>query len=635
MCGIFGLVEPAGSSESQLAVLKDARTCLQHRGPDDFGFEQWESRDQNASIGFGQTRLAIIDLSPGGHQPQNTPEGRYSIVFNGEIYNYLELRAELKQLGVIFKSQSDTEVLLHAWAVWGESVLPKLEGMFAFAVYDSYANTITCVRDAFGIKPLFYFNDGKRFGFASELSALKLLRDSAPELNTEVAISYLVDGSYDTGRDTFFAGIKTVLPGEMLTLRFGSDDYNIDLEKWWQILSIEPREVSFSQAVEKVRHEFLASVSKHLRSDVPIGVALSGGIDSSAVASVIRHLEPDLEISTFSYTDESSEISEEPWVDLVNTRLGATPHKVRIDVDDLGRDLESLVASQGEPFGSTSIYAQYRVFRRVSEAGVKVMLEGQGADEMMAGYHGYPQARLRSLIEQRNFVGAIALIRKWGRWPGRDWKALSSHALAAALPALARNTTLRAGAVKLLKLEANQAEAFVKKEFLRAANQRPLIPSQEHHGRRLTEALGVALGEKGVTALLRHSDRNSMHFSVESRVPFLTTSFASLMLSLPEAYLLSDSGETKSVFRAAMRGIVPDEVLDRRDKIGFETKDQSWLRHILTSGRDFLAPIEKLEFVDIHQVRESLESAQRIGGSLGWSNWRAINFSVWYELNFP
>jgi asparagine synthase (glutamine-hydrolysing) len=187
----------------------------------------------------------------------------------------------------------------------------------------------------------------------------------------------------------------------------------------------------------------------------------------------------------------------------------------------------------------------------------------------------------------------------------------------------------------LLKLEANQAEAFVKKEFLRAANQRPLIPSQEHHGRRLTEALGVALGEKGVTALLRHSDRNSMHFSVESRVPFLTTSFASLMLSLPEAYLLSDSGETKSVFRAAMRGIVPDEVLDRRDKIGFETKDQSWLRHILTSGRDFLAPIEKLEFVDIHQVRESLESAQRIGGSLGWSNWRAINFSVWYELNFP
>lgn len=555
-------------------------------------------------------------MSPGGHQPKTTQEGRYSIVFNGEIYNYLELRAELKHLGLVFNSQSDTEVLLQAWEVWGESVLPKLEGMFAFAVYDSYANTVTCVRDAFGIKPLFYFNEGKRFGFASELSALKLLRGTAPELNTEVAISYLVDGSYDTGRDTFFAGVKTVLPGEMLTLRLGSDDYNIELKKWWQILSIEPREVSFSQAVEKVRHEFLASVSKHLRSDVPIGLALSGGIDSSAVASAIRHLEPDIEISTFSYIDDSSDISEEPWVDHVNSRLGASPHKVRIGTDDLGRGLESLVASQGEPFGSTSIYAQYRVFRRVREAGVKVLLEGQGADEMMAGYHGYPDARLRSLIDQRNFVGAIALIRKWGRWPGRDWKALSAQGLAAALPALAQNQTLRRGAIELLNLGANQAAGFVKREFLIAPDKRPLIPSQEHHGRRLIEALGVALGEKGVTPLLRHSDRNSMHFSVESRVPFLTTRFASLMLSLPEAYLLSGSGETKSVFRAAMRGIVPDEVLDRRDKIGFETTDHSWLRNILTSGRDFLAPVEQLDFVDVYQVKESLESAQRVGGAL-------------------
>lgn len=634
MCGIFGLVEADGNSESQLALLREVRTCLQHRGPDDFGFGQWESRDKNAIIGFGQTRLAIIDLSPGGHQPQSTPEGRYSIVFNGEIYNYLELRAELKQFGVIFKSQSDTEVLLHAWAVWGESVLPKLEGMFAFAVYDSYANTITCVRDAFGVKPLFYFNEEGRFGFASELSALRVLRGSVPELNTEVAISYLVDGSYDTDRDTFFEGVKTVLPGEMLTMRLGSGDEGIELKKWWQIHSIEPREVSFSQAVEQVRHEFLASVSKHLRSDVPIGVALSGGIDSSAVASAIRHLEPNMEISTFSYTDDSSDISEEPWVDNVNSRLGAIPHKVRIGVNDLSGDLESLVASQGEPFGSTSIYAQYRVFRRVREAGMKVLLEGQGADEMMAGYHGYPQARIGSLIDQRNFVGAIALIRKWSSWPGRDWKTLSAQGLAAALPALAQNQTLRKGAIELLNLGANQAAGFVKKEFLMAPNKRPLIPSQEHHGRRLIEALGVALGEKGVTPLLRHSDRNSMHFSVESRVPFLTTRFASLMLSLPEGFLLSDTGETKSVFRAAMRGIVPDEVLDRRDKIGFETKDYSWLHKILNSRRDFLAPIEHLDFLDVYQIKESLESAQKIGGARGWSNWRAINFSVWYELNF-
>ena len=634
MCGIFGLVEVAGNSESQLSALREARTCLQHRGPDDFGFEQWQSSDKNAVIGFGQTRLAIIDLSPGGHQPQNTPEGRFSIVFNGEIYNYLELRAELKQLGVIFKSQSDTEVLLHSWAVWGEAVLPKLEGMFAFAVYDSYANTITCVRDAFGIKPLFYFNEEGRFGFASELSALKVLRGSTPELNTDVAISYLVDGSYDTGRNTFFAGVKTVLPGEMLTIGLGSDNQNVDLKKWWQILSLEPRQVSFGQAVEQVRHEFLASVSKHLRSDVPIGVALSGGIDSSAVASAIRHLEPDLRLSTFSYIDESSEISEEPWVDLVNSRLGASPHKVKIGVDDLGRDLESLVASQGEPFGSTSIYAQYRVLRRVSEAGVKVLLEGQGADEMMAGYHGYPDSRIRSLIEQKDFAGAIALVIKCSRWPGRDWKALSAQWFAAALPALAQNPTLRRGAINSLNLNSNQAAGFVKKEYLSAPNQGPLIPSQKHHGRRLIETLGLALGEKGVTSLLRHSDRNSMHFSVESRVPFLTTNLASLMLSLPESYLLNDSGETKSVFRAAMRGIVPDEILDRRDKIGFETKDHSWLRNILSSGRDFLAPIEQLDFVDVYQVKESLESAQRIGGGLGWSNWRAINFSVWYELNF-
>jgi asparagine synthase (glutamine-hydrolysing) len=634
MCGIFGLVESDGDSNSQLVTLNRARACLQHRGPDDFGFKQWRAAAGNTSIGFGQTRLAIIDLTHGGHQPQTTQDERYSIVFNGEIYNYLELRAELSRLGAPFKSDSDTEVLLQAWALWGEAMLGKLQGMFAFAVYDTLDGTVTCVRDAFGVKPLFFFIDDKRFGFASELSALRLLRGGNTELNSQIAMSYLVDGKYDNGRNTFFSAIETLLPGEILTCRTEPSGPVVRLKKWWRVEDIEPKEVPFEQAVEQVRHEFISSVATHLRSDVPVGVALSGGIDSSAVAAVVRHLEPEMDLATFSFAATASTISEEPWVDLVNSRLGARAHKIKVQPHDLNNDINDLIAAQGEPFGSTSVYAQYRVFRSVKDAGIKVTLEGQGADELLAGYHGYPEARLRSLIEKKQFASALAFIRNWSRWPGRNWKVLVAQGLAAMSPSLSNNSQLRQFALDLFKLELDRAPTFVKAPFTQEALDASVPMNAEFHGRRLSEALGLALGEAGVTSLLRHSDRNSMHFSVESRVPFLTTNLASLVLGLPEHHLVSAKGETKSVFRAAMRGIVPDEILDRKDKIGFETYDREWIRSVIASDRDLLGPIRDLEFIDINAVSDALKSFEEGNPGSSWPTWRIINFSIWYQLTF-
>lgn len=634
MCGIFGLIEPCTSLELQMARLREARVCLEHRGPDDFGLRQGQNSPNGSDIGFGQTRLAIIDLSKGGSQPQTTDDGRYTIIFNGEIYNYIELKRDLLGLGVEFKSTSDTEVLLKAWQLWGPSILPKLQGMFAFAVYDSIDATVCCVRDAFGIKPLFYFIDGGRFAFASELAALRVLFGKKPEINTETAVHYLVDGTYDNGRSTFFSGMESLLPGELITIRSGVDGLSTTLTKWWNVAEIQPIEISFQQAADAVRHEFLDGVAKQLRSDVPIGVALSGGVDSSAVSAAIRYLEPGLELNTFSFIDQSSRLSEESWVDLVNTQLGAKPNKVYIQTADLFDDLKDLVATQGEPFGSPSIYAQYRVFEAVGKAGTKVTLEGQGADEMMAGYQGFPEYRLRSFIDRGDLFSAISFIRKWAQWPGRDWRFLSAQYLSSMLPGLLEIPGLRQCVIDLLGKGVSRGSSFVVWDEVLQSSLKSYPMDEQFRGRRLTEALGHALGEKGVTQLLRHSDRNAMRFSVESRVPFLTTNLASLMLSLPEHYLLSDAGETKSIFRAAMRGIVPNQILSRRDKIGFEPSDSDWLGSVLKSGgHDLFEPMLELNFIDIKTVRRLISAAIEGDMDLSWPLWRLINLSVWCDLN--
>lgn len=627
MCGILGgywRKAPADLTVKLAAALE----TLSHRGPNDRGYEI--DQGERATVVLGQTRLSVLDLSSGGHQPMMTDDGRFALTFNGEIYNYKELRRELIALGHIFKTVSDTEVLLRAWVQWREDCLSRLVGMFAFAVHDRQEQTLTCVRDAFGIKPLFYVSSEGRLVFGSELPTVMALAGGSWAPDLQRAYDYLVHGDYDTNEFTFVEGVRHLLPGRLL--EFDIDKGTVRrIHQWWQAPIAQTSSLSFKDAAEAVRETFLDSVRIHLRSDVPLGAALSGGIDSSAIVCAMRHVEPDMPIHTFSYIAEGSSLSEEHWVDRVSAHTGAFAHKVVAGPQDLARDIDTIVRAQGEPFGSTSIYAQYRVYQLAREQGVTVTLDGQGADELLAGYDGYPGERMLSLLESpgSGLSAAGAFAGRWGEWPGRSSSRAWMHLARAVLPdapyALARKFMGRSPTPDWINgdILADAGVTMREPRTVRAASAR---------GRRVVEQLAEALQTRGIPHLLRHGDRNSMRFSIESRVPFLTIPMANLALSLPEDYLISSTGETKSVFRAAMRGIVPDQILDRRDKIGFATPEREWFIKLADQSRVWLQGADDISFLRKEPLLEAFDAMVSGKAPFSWQAWRWVNYVRWHTI---
>ena len=625
MCGIFGgwLLNLPTSYKTNISA---AMNALKTRGPDSQGYEIMDSGAQGQVV-LGHTRLSIIDLTTAGHQPMYSKNQRYSIVFNGEVYNYKELRSELSQAGHSFSTQTDTEVLLSAWIEWGASCLERLMGMFAFVIYDREAQTLSCARDAFGIKPFFYAYDQGQFLFASEQSALLALRNRPVNIDWQRSYDYLVHADYDSQERTFIDGVKHLLPGNLMVFELNKAKLNPPAS-WWSPKIEQRNDLSFQQATEALREQFLDNIRLHLRSDVAIGAALSGGIDSSAVVCAMRHIEPELPIHTFSYIAESTLESEEFWVDRVNNYVGAIPHKVIVSSQDLLRDLDDMIVAQGEPFGSTSIYAQYRVFQMAKEFNITVTLDGQGADELMAGYNGYPGERLLSLIEQGKLLSSLKFASRWSRWPGRNYK----HSWMS-LSRLLMSDKIYAQAGKLIGRQSSPK--WMNTDILRESGvslkENRLLGNKEGKGRRVAEKLAIALQQKGLSELLRHGDRDSMRFSVESRVPFLTLPMANLLLSLPEHYLISDQGETKHIFRAAMRGIVPDDVLDRRDKIGFTTPEKNWLLGMAPMIREWLQASNEIPFLNRKELLASFDAVVSGKTSFTWQVWRWVNFVRWHQ----
>ena len=616
------MAQPSLLGEQRVA---DALVTIRHRGPNDQG-AVFEPVGGGVLV-LGHTRLSIIDLSSGGHQPMNSGDGRFSLIFNGEIYNYRELRAELQATGFSFRSESDTEVLLAAWQHWGEASLPRLVGMFVFAVFDRRHKTLVCARDAFGIKPFFYSAGQGSFLFASEIPALNVLTGAKPTADWQRAYDYLVHGDYDSGPRGFIHGFLQLMPGHLLTVHL--DNGKVDTPRaWWRPNVAATSRLGFTEAAAVLREKFLTNVRLHLRSDVPLGAALSGGIDSSAIVCAMRLVEPDLPINTFSYIASGSSVSEEVWVDQVNRHVGATAHKIVLGPENLVADLDDLLCAQGEPFGSTSIYAQYCVYRSAREHGMTVTLDGQGVDEAVAGYNGYPGQRLRSLLDEGRYLDAWSFLDQWAQWPGRSrfegLKRLANQMTGGPLHAALRRLNgmsdsppwLNAGALK---------EAGVRLTCAQDSAGTSL------RGRRVVSELAASLTQKGLPGLLRHGDRNSMRFSVESRVPFLTIDMVEFLLSLPEHYLISAGGETKSIFRAAMRGIVPDAILDRRDKIGFATPEKQWIAAIADTVRGWLSDDLKLPFLNQAEILKEFDQIMAGAKPFSWVVWRWINFVHWHK----
>ncbi len=655
MCGIFGVCHFTGRPVDP-ALVQRATTALRHRGPDDEGYLLADTQHgkfvpcggpdtdrrlnlpaisnyqmNGFDLAFGFRRLAILDLSPAGHQPMATPDGRFWMVFNGEIYNYLELKQELESLDYEFRSHSDSEVLLTAYAHWGSQALNRLVGMFALAIFDTQKQKLFLARDFFGIKPLYYTFWSGGFAFASEIKALLELPQVKRQANAQSVYDYLRFRTTDQSAETLFTGINQLPAAHYLEIPWRDPIDKIQPARYWHIDLNQRCTLPLAEATGQLRRLFLENIQLHLRSDVPVGAALSGGIDSSSIVMAMRHLQDSqLSLHTFSYIAQNPKISEERWVDMVGAASDAQVFKVKSAPEDLIADLEHLIYLQDEPFGSTSIYAQYRVFKLAHHHQIKVMLDGQGADEMLGGYPLYLAARLASLLRHGRWKSAVDFFSQASTLPDLNKLTLSGETARLLLPANLQSFARQITGNSIFPPWLNAdwfAQYGVKKTF------------QWNGGKEvLRTQLHQTLVELSLPMLLRFEDRNSMAFSIESRVPFLTPKLVSFILSLPEEYIIAHDGTTKAIFRQAMRGVVPDPILNRKDKIGFATPEQDWLTALRPWVDDLLhrhpadTPALNRKIVQL-EWRAVLEGRKPFDFRI----WRWINFIQWakqYKVSF-
>lgn len=641
MCGIAGLINPPGRAVAALDASLMA-SAMEHRGPDDVGFMGWRSSDclegmmhisrepldavRDAEVAFVHRRLSIIDESVGGWQPMATADGRFALTYNGEIYNYVELKSELQGIGEVFATHSDTEVLLRALAVWGvEKTLLKLTGMFAFALLDAHAGTVTLARDPFGIKPLSYTCVKGGLAFASELTQLLMLSGVNRTVQPQALYDYLRFGFTDRGARTLFSAIKHLPPAHFAVVDLHRPDH-VEPRRYWCAQLRPTLDIGFDEAAAELGRLFMESVRLHLRADVPVGAALSGGIDSSAVVAMMRELEgPGLDLHTFTFIAPGAAQDEERWADIAAGAAHANAHKVALSGGELAASLDGLIATQGEPFGSTSIFAQNRVFALARENGIKVTLDGQGADEIMAGYVPFLAARLATMVKRGEGLRAIKFLSASAATAGGQ-AGMALRAARFLLPQSLQGPARRLVGEGLVPQWMN-ATWFARHGVEPQAPQKPVL------GDVLRHELLESLTDRILPSLLRYQDRNSMAHSVESRVPFLTTKLVDFMYALPEDFLLSDQGETKAVFRAAMKGRVPDPILARRDKIGFAAPEQKWLGEVgpwlgEVLSDDRLESIGAFNIAGMAREIDAVRSGQKL---LVGDVWRWVNLVRWAE----
>jgi asparagine synthase (glutamine-hydrolysing) len=613
MCGICGIVALGRPPETETVARMAAE--LDHRGPDGNGSYEAEG------VALGFRRLAIIDLSDAGLQPFASEDGALQIVHNGEVYNYRELRRELEAKGHRFRSATDTEVMLAAYREWGDGCVERFNGMWAFALWDGPRRRLFCSRDRFGVKPFYYRFGGGRFVFASEPRAFRGDPSTWLEANPRAVHDYLDQAYLDHTDETFFAGIRKLPPAHSLVV----DESGLRTQRYW---SLEQHDPPAGDAADALRELFLDSIRLRLRSDVPAGTALSGGLDSSAIAVTVDHLlktEKENAVAvgprqrTFTAYFDVPGFDERPYAEAVVGRTEAEPHWITFGPDELATDLPAIVEAQGEPFGSTSICAGWYVMREARRAGVTVMLDGQGGDEVLAGYRAHLGFRLADLL-------AAGRLRELG---GELRSFHGVHSASALLTTMSRPFAPEA-LTRLVRSRTRGAGALVH-PHLRALEPAPAANGHAPFPDRLRRHQQLILTRRGLPELLRYEDRNSMAHAIEARVPFLDYRIVELCFSLPGGELIR-GGRTKDVLRRALGDLLPPTVRDRRDKLGFVTPERLWLRGKLgeLAGDVFASrAFAERGFVDAAAARRRLERHRRGEVEAGMELWRALNLELW------
>jgi asparagine synthase (glutamine-hydrolysing) len=563
MCGIAGILSTTLETISAIH-LKKMTTAIAHRGPDGEGF--WSNATKNVLL--GHRRLAIIDLSDAATQPMHYLN-RYTITYNGEIYNYIELKELLQANGYTFQSKSDTEVILAAYDFWKADCPKYFDGMFAFAIWDEKEQQLFAARDRFGEKPFYYHEAEGYLFFASEMKAL-WAAGVAKSIDEKMLLNYLTLGHVQNCVDkeqTFFNEIYSLPPAHFFLYK--PSVHKLTAKRYWRLDKEIKIITTADEAIEKFNFLFTTAVERRLRSDVPVGTSLSGGLDSSSIIAVLQQLK--VKPKTFSAVFPGFEKDESIYINLLTDKFGIDNFTTQPTADGIIKDFETLCFHQEEPFTSSSIFAQYKVFELAKQNNIKVLLDGQGADEILAGYHKYIQWYLQEVLS-RHKLGAAQ----------KEKKALLKNKIPF-------SWSLKNYSAAFLPMHA--AMHLEKKEYKRIMHHPDINPDflslqrgREWEGihkpvvTKLNDILHFNTTELGLEELLRYADRNSMAHGREVRLPFLNHQLVEFIFSLPSNLKIHD-GWTKFLLRKAMDKKLPDEIVWRKDKIGYEPPQKLWMEN--------------------------------------------------------
>jgi asparagine synthase (glutamine-hydrolysing) len=604
MCGIAGFINKDGSPASvhRLEAMCDA---IIHRGPDDGGTYF------DGPLGLGSRRLAIIDLSPAGHMPMESADGSLVIVYNGEIYNHEELRCELRSLGHAFRSRTDTEVILAAYSQWGEACLSRFNGMWGFALYDRRSGKLFCARDRFGVKPFHYIDLPRRFAFGSELKQL------LPELDTrraerDLVTDFLLTSSTDFDQSrSFFAGIRKLPAGHCLSFDLASGSFS--LRRWYEPARIDLGGVGISELQAEFERLFSSSIELRLRSDVRVGTCLSGGLDSSVIAAFASDLHGRQgaveRFKAVTALSVDAKLDESGFAKLVVDRCGLDWIQTNPTHSDFLAHLERVMLAQEEPFPTPSMILQYFVMKAAKEAGITVLLDGQGGDELLLGYPVHRGMRLRWVLRHRGPVAAMLEFAQLRRAGTVSSLSLLKYMVGAASPS--RRLTYYAR----------------RHRHLRLSTPVPSLAGSASSGIDLELMQHQDVFRNVLPQLLRFEDRNSMAWSVESRLPFLDYRLVELCLSMPMEAKIHE-GWSKYVLRRVVASRLPGAVAWRRSKFGFEAPDDAWLEpHRQEMRRAVLASPLLREVTDPSLLPSAFDRLDQR------SRWRLYCCALWERLH--
>lgn len=611
MCGICGIIKFDQEQVLESSV-QSMMSAMKHRGPDDEGV----FIDNNIGLGF--VRLSILDLSSAGHQPMFSQDKKYVVVYNGEIFNYLELREELEALRYSFSTNTDTEVLINAYIEWGEECQQKFNGMWAFAIYNAENGVLFISRDRYGIKPFYYFQDNETFAFASEIPSLLKVLTRKPEANEQAIFDYLIFNRTDQNENTFFKGIFKLQHGCSITIKLKEDVEIGEPKLWYNLKSELERRKNSRLTANEFKALFEDAIRIRLRSDVPFGVCLSGGLDSSAIVSTLIKKFDIKDLNTFSAVYAPGQYGDETaFIKLYETEL-KNMFFITPDKDTLINDLYTFIKIHAEPIPSTGPYAQYKVMKLASKH-VVVTLDGQGADEILAGYHYFFGFYFKDLLRQFRM---IRLSKEIFYYLKIHKSLLGIKSFVYFLLPTSLRTKVRVG-----------EKDYLNDEFVRNYRKTNSIAGNLYASKSLNDAL-INHFEYKLEHLLKWEDRNSMAFSLEARVPFLDHRLVETTLSADGRDIIVN-GMTKTPLRDAMKGVLPEKIRLRTDKMGFGTPQDEWFREpefqsllneILSSDsfshRNIINPI-KAKALYIKHLNKEINISKEI--------WKWIHLELWFR----